>query len=330
MMEEANTANLAQVHPRCSVIIRSYNEGQHIGRLLKGIRQQTLQPVEIILVDSGSTDQTVSVARAGGARVVSISPEEFTFGRSLNRGIAAASGDILVFASAHVYPVYADWLKKLTEAFADQQIALVYGKQVGAPGSRFSEQRVFASWYPDVTQTYQENAFCNNANAAVRRSLALARPYDETLPGLEDLEWGQWALDSGYKIHYAPEAVIVHVHHETPRAVYNRYRREAIAFKKIYIHERFGFLDFARLTIRNIIKDAGFARQEKVLLRSIWSIIWFRVCQFWGTYQGYRYHGPLTWELRQRFYYPRSDFEEGQRSSDQKSQRIDYQSSDHH
>jgi len=58
---------------RCSLVVRAYNEEQHIGRLLEGVRRQTLQDVEIILVDSGSTDMTAAVAEQYGARVVYIS-----------------------------------------------------------------------------------------------------------------------------------------------------------------------------------------------------------------------------------------------------------------
>ncbi|MFZ3070414.1 MAG: glycosyltransferase, partial [Anaerolineaceae bacterium] len=203
-----------------------------------------------------------------------------------------------------VYPVYPDWLEKLLAPFEDPKIALVYGKQRGNGTTKFSEHQIFAGWYPDVSQQYQDTAFCNNANAAIRRELALEHPYNETLPGLEDLDWAQRIMDKGWRIHYAPDAEIVHVHHETPRGVYTRYKREAIAFKHIYIHERFGFLDFLRLSARNIAKDFKYASQQGVLWKNLISIIWFRVCQFWGTYQGYRHHGPLTWELRQRFYYP--------------------------
>lgn len=296
--------------PRCSIIIRSYNEEKHIARLLEGIARQTVQDAEVILVDSGSTDRTVEIAQGYPIRLVHIAPEEFTFGRSLNRGIQAASGEILVFASAHVYPVYPDWLEKLLAPFADPAIALVYGKQRGGETTKYSEEQIFASWFPDNTQPYQDTAFCNNANAAVRRALALQHPYNETLPGLEDLDWATRITQAGYKIHYAPEAVIVHVHNETPRGVYNRYRREAIAFRHIYTHERFGLLDFLRLSSRNIIRDMQNASRQKVLGRHFFSILWFRVCQFWGTYQGYRHHGPLTWQLRQRFYYPNSKLEE--------------------
>jgi rhamnosyltransferase len=104
---------------KCSLVIRAYNEEAHIGRLLEGVQQQTVRDVEVILVDSGSTDRTVEIARQFGARVVHIRPQEFTFGRSLNLGLSAATRDLVVIASAHVYPVYPDWLERLLEPFAD-------------------------------------------------------------------------------------------------------------------------------------------------------------------------------------------------------------------
>lgn len=290
--------------PFCSIIIRSYNEANHIARLLEGITRQTIKPVEMILVDSGSTDNTVEIASAYPIKLITIAPQQFTFGRSLNIGIQAATADLLVFASAHVYPVFPDWLEKLLAPFSDPEIALTYGKQRGGASTKFSEHQVFASWFPDTTQQYQPTTFCNNANAAVRRSLAEKYPYNESLSGLEDLEWAHRLSSEGWKIHYVPEAEVIHVHNESPKGVYNRYRREAIAFKQIFIHERFGFLDFIRLSLRNIAKDLKHALKERASCKDLYSIFWFRLCQFWGTYQGYRYHGPLTWELRQRFYYP--------------------------
>jgi len=91
--------------PNCSIVIRAYNEEAHLGRLLKGISQQEAAGVETILVDSGSTDRTVQIAEEYGVQIVQISPEEFTFGRSLNRGIQAARGEFVVIVSAHCYPV---------------------------------------------------------------------------------------------------------------------------------------------------------------------------------------------------------------------------------
>ena len=290
---------------KCSIVIRAYNEEKHIGRLLEGIGQQTVKGVEIILVDSGSTDGTVSVAESFGARIVRIPYSEFTFGRSLNLGIQAATRELIVIASAHVYPVYPDWLESLLRPFEDKNIALAYGKQRGPDSAHFSEQQIYHQWYPDAGKLRQETAFCNNANAAIRKSLWEKHPYDETLTGLEDLAWAKWAKEQGYDIAYVAEAEIIHVHHETPQAVFNRYRREGMAFKKIHPEAHFSVYDFVRLTFMNILSDLWHAARERVLWKNIASIFWFRFMQFHGTRLGYRESGLLTPQLRETFYYAR-------------------------
>jgi rhamnosyltransferase len=293
----------------CSIVIRAYNEAEHIGRLLAGIHQQTVKNLEVILVDSGSSDATVSIAeginRNFPLKVVHIQPAEFTFGYSLNQGIAAARGEIIIIASAHVYPVYPDWIERLLAPFTDLQTGLVYGKQRGDSNTHFSEKQVFVRWYPEETQLRQIHPFCNNANAAIRRSLWENHPYDEALSGLEDLAWARDIMDQGYKLAYIAEAEVIHVHDETPQAIFNRYRREAMAYKRIFPQEKFGFLDFVRLYTSNAASDLWHAAKGKIFWRVIRSILWFRWMQFWGTYQGFRHSGPLTWQLRKTFYYPR-------------------------
>lgn len=291
--------------PRCSVVIRAYNEEKHIGRLLEGILAQTVRDVEIILVDSGSTDATVSVASRYPVKVVSIAPEEFTFGRSLNRGCATAQGEWIVIASAHVYPVYPDWLEQLLAPFGDPAVALTFGKQRGNATTRFSEHQILAAWFPEKSARV-DRPFCNNANAAIRRSLWSLRPYNEEVPALEDVEWATWAMAQGKSVAYVAEAEVIHVHDEDRRAVYNRYRREAMALKQILPQEHFRVTDLARLYLSNVLMDAWHALRERVLLARVGEIAWFRWMQFWGTYRGFAQSGPLTRQLKEAFYYPRS------------------------
>jgi glycosyltransferase involved in cell wall biosynthesis len=289
----------------CSIIIRAYNEEKHLRRLLEGIGRQTVKDVEILLVDSGSTDGTVSIAESFGARVVHIPAAEFTFGRSLNLGIRSATRELIVIASAHVYPVYPDWLESLLRPFEEEKVALTYGKQRGPETATFSEKQIYYQWYPDTSKPRQETAFCNNANAAIRRSLWEKNPYDETLTGLEDVAWAKWAKEQGYDIAYVAEAEIIHIHNETPRGVFNRYRREAMAFKKIYPEAHFNLYDFLRLTPMNILSDLWHAARERGLWKHGKSIFWFRFMQFHGTRMGYRESGLLTPQLRETFYYAR-------------------------
>jgi rhamnosyltransferase len=291
--------------PACSVVIRAFNEQKHIGRLLSGILQQTVRDVEIILVDSGSTDATLAIASQFPVRVVAIRPDEFSFGRSLNRGCAAALGDRIVLASAHVYPVYPDWLEKLLVPFDDPAIALSFGKQRGNHTSRFSETQILAKWFPEASSVRGDDPFCNNANAAIRKSLWRQRAYDEDLPGLEDLDWAGWALAQGHRIAYVADAEVIHAHAESPRDVYNRYRREAMGLKRVHPNENFRLVDFVRLFSSNVASDLWHASHEGQLASRTWEIVWFRWMQFWGTLRGFALSGPLTGQLKQAFYYPR-------------------------
>jgi len=291
--------------PYCSIIIRAYNEEQHIGRLLTGIVAQTIHNVQIILVDSGSTDSTIRIAQQFPVEVVTIKPEEFTFGRSLNLGISKAKADLVVMASAHVYPVYPDWLEALLAPFADAQVGLTYGKQRGCETTQFSEHQIFHQWYPDQSVKRQATPFCNNANTAIRHELWLEHPYDELIPALEDLAWGKWVQEKGYAVSYCAEAEVIHVHNESLEGIFNRYRREGMAFKQIYPHETFTRRDLYRLFLQNCFSDWREARKSGRFIRDFSNICRFRWRQFSGTYRGYQQSGPLTWQLKQSFYYPR-------------------------
>lgn len=293
------------MNPRCSIVIRCLNEEQHIARLLDGIMRQTIKEVEIIVVDSGSTDQTLSIASKYPTQIVSIAPSDFSFGRSLNLGCHQATSDLIVLASAHIYPVYRNWLEQLLAPFDQEAIALVYGKQRGDENTKYSEHQIFHQWFPDQSHMDQDHPFCNNANIAIRRSLWQQIPYDEALTGLEDIDWARRVKVLGHKIAYAADAEINHVHDEHLSQIYHRYCREAMAMKRIFPHERFGLLHFLRLFTTNVISDYIHAIQDRLLWRHWNDILTFRLMQFWGTYRGFAQVGPIGAALRRRLYYPK-------------------------
>ncbi|HMM38683.1 MAG TPA: glycosyltransferase [Desulfovibrio sp.] len=289
---------------KCSVVIRCYNEGRHIGRLLEGILQQGLKDLEIVAVDSGSTDDTLAVLARYPVKVVRLEPGTFTFGRACNVGCRVARGEFVVFASAHTYPVYGDWLERLLAPFEDERVALVYGKQRGNGRTKYSEHQVFAKWFGDESQPRQTTPFCNNANAAVRRSVWESQPYDETLTGLEDIEWARRAQSVGHQVAYAAGAEVIHSHDETWAGIRNRYQREAVAYSRIFPQERFRFIDFLRLFLGNALNDCYHALHERRLFGNIWGVFGFRLMQFWGTYRGFSRRGELDEALKRRFFYP--------------------------
>jgi len=290
--------------PGTSIVIRCYNEEQHIGRLLTGLLKQTRRPDQIVVVDSGSTDATLAIASRFPVEIQSIEPEAFSFGRSLNIGCQAATGELVGVVSAHVYPVYDTWLEELTAPFSDPAVALSYGRQVGDERTKYSERQIMARWFPTTSEARQAHPFCNNANAAIRRSVWETQPYDEDLTGLEDLDWAKRAFDAGHRISYVATAPVVHAHDESWGQLVNRYRREAIAHRRIYHEQRMGALEAIRLAAGNILSDYYHAARDRVLLSNAASIPAFRIAQFWGTYQGFGQRGAAPALLRRRFYYP--------------------------
>ena len=299
-------ANSKVEKPTCSIVIRAFNEEEHIGKLLTGIMQQTIQDREIIVVDSGSTDATTDIAATFPVKIVQINPAEFTFGRSLNRGVAAAAGEYIVIISAHCYPVYPDWLEQLLTPFENPKVAVCYGKQRGAETNHYSEHQFFRKYFPDISQLDQGQPFTHNANAAIRKALWKHQPYNEQLTGLEDLAWSSWAKEQGYTIAYVADAEIIHIHEETIGQVHNRYQREAIALKQILPDSKFSIRNMVSLIIRKIGDDISRARKENVLRKELVDIIRFRWVQYLGTWQGYRYSGKVDHQLHKQFYYPPS------------------------
>lgn len=298
-------SNESDQNPSVAVIIRCRNEEAHIGRLLTGIIRQARRPDQIIVVDSGSTDATLSIAQSFPAVIVHIPPDEFSFGAACNLGCAHADADIAVFVSAHCYPLYDSWIERLCTPFSDPEVAVTYGRQVGPPEARFPEKRLFEQWFPDRSVQRQKLPFCNNANAAIRLDLwREGHHYDEDLTGLEDLAWAKQACDLGYFVSYVAEAPVVHVHDESVSQTVNRYRREAIAHREIYDKQAMRFRQAVRLAALTIAKDYSAARGQGELAANLVDIPRFRLAQFYGTYRGFLQNGQITENLKRRFYFP--------------------------
>jgi glycosyltransferase involved in cell wall biosynthesis len=288
-----------------SIVIRALNEAEHLPALFSGLLRQSRQPDQVVLVDSGSVDDTVAIARAHGAEVVHIAPDEFSFGRALNLGCTAATSDVLVIVSAHVYPLDEKWLDLLVAPFERPEVGLVYGGQTGDSRSHFSELELLRTWFPEVGDDDQQTPFCNNANCAVRAEAWRSLPYDETLTGLEDLDWAKRALAAGWKLVYAADARVAHIHNEPFAKTRNRYRREAIAHRRIFHDQHVNLFEALGLFALAVGRDYLAAAARRRLWSNVTSIPRFRAAQYLGTWEGFRHRGEVSTSLRRRFYYPK-------------------------
>lgn len=295
-----------------SIVIRTLNEEEHLPDLLAAIGRQELPSelsVETVVIDSGSTDDTLQIAEQFGARITHIAKEDFSFGRSLNRGCAFAGGEVLVFISGHCIPVDEHWLNRLVAPLNQGICSYSYGRQHGYGPTKFSEGRVFLKYYSTANLLPQAGFFANNANAALLRSVWEAYPFDEVLTGLEDMHLAKRLVSNGLKIGYVADAGVYHIHDETWGQVLNRYEREAAALAEIMPESGLSFLDFIECTLRSVLKDSYAALRQRVFLKNAVDIVLFRTLQYWGSFRGTRYARMVARMRRKTYFHPDKHFE---------------------
>lgn len=289
-----------------SIVIRTYNEERYLSELLGAISRQKSDVVakEIVIVDSGSTDATLQIAKSFDCRITHIKKSSFTFGRSLNVGCEFARGDFLVFVSGHCIPASDSWLSELCKPLVSGAVDYVYGRQIGRDTTKYSEGRHFARWFPEHNQVPQSGFFCNNANAAVTKAAWQLFKFNEELTGLEDMYLAKLLLAAEKKIGYVGAAPVFHIHDESWKQVRIRYEREALALQKIMPEVAFNFWDFMRYFIAALLADWSSAIEEGVFLEVFWEIVLFRFNQYRGTLSGSRERNQLSESLKRQYFYP--------------------------
>ena len=291
-----------------SIIIRTLNEEKHLPSLLSSIRsQKTNLTYEIVLIDSGSTDKTLEIAKTFKCKITHIEKANFSFGRSLNKGINFSNGKYLVFISGHCVPKDQNWLENLVSPIVDKKVEYTYGKQLGGDSSFWSEKQIYKKYFPDNRKLPQVGFFCNNANSAILLSTWKKYLFDEELTGLEDLELAKRLTNDGGKIGYIPEAAVYHFHNESWSQIRRRFEREAIALKKIMPNLMIKKRDLIRYIFMAILNDIFAENKFLSNINQLPDIMLYRFNQYYGSFIGNRYDKKeLSSKLKEIYFYPSS------------------------
>lgn len=217
---------------KASIIVLTKNAGEGWESLLQRLfSQKSNSEYEVIVIDSGSTDATVEIARRYPVRLVTIPPEEFHHGRTRNLGAGLARGEILVYITQDALPLQDDWLQRLLDNFADPSVAMVCGRQIPWQHTKPPERFFYLYNFPDfkirVTahdpDYYHDNLFISDVNSALRKDIWQQFRFSDKVIVAEDKELAARLLAADWTIIYEPAAPVYHAHDLSLKEAFNRY-----------------------------------------------------------------------------------------------------------
>lgn len=218
-----------------SVIIPTLNAEHEIDGLLIALEHQSIQPVEILIVDSASEDKTIELVRQHKrVRLLEIDRQTFNHGTTRDMALRKSSGDFVCFLTQDAVPVSGDYLKRLVSPMVkDPSIALVSGRQLPKADARRFEQLVREFNYPDspsvrskgdLEQFGIKTFFASDTCSAYRRSSYLKCGGFDHVNTNEDMLMAATFIASGMKVAYEPRAEVYHSHNLTPSQQFARNR----------------------------------------------------------------------------------------------------------
>jgi len=120
--------------PAASIIMRSFDEAWALRETLPALRSQTLQPYELIVIDSGSTDGSQDLIRAAQPdHFIQIEPQDYNPSRVMNSGMSLARSQHCIFLNADATPQHDRWLSNLVLALQQPGVGAVFGQQIPRP-----------------------------------------------------------------------------------------------------------------------------------------------------------------------------------------------------
>lgn len=237
------------IDEKVSFIIPAYNGGIELDNLLKMLNvQKGLGSIEIIVVDSESSDDTRERAEFLGAKVVTICKKDFSHSYSRNIGAKNATGEYLIFTTQDAMPTSLWWARRLLEPIINCQVVAASLMEEPRPNAELYYR--LGIWRHHVQflgldgcdrigflppeqnhVTLRQNANLNDGACAHRRSIFMQYHYQGVFG--EDLDYGLRVIRDGHKIGLLSSEKVIHSHNRQPYYYLKRSFVEYSCFSKM-------------------------------------------------------------------------------------------------
>ena len=262
---------LADAEVTVSVIIPTKNAGGDMLPLLKTLRaQKGLKAIEIVVVDSGSKDDTLVLAEQFGARIVQIAPQEFSHSYARNLGAQKAQGDFLLFTVQDALPPNETWVRDMLQVLQQNEVSAVscaespredadlFYRQICWNHYNFlginQSDRIFSMPEKKDHISLRQNAQLSDLACLIPRELFLQYGYRRDYA--EDLDLGLRLIQDGHRIAFLGSTRVIHSHNRSP---YYFLKRGYV--DNLFLSDMFSDFVLPRVTLEELIPDVIYTYQ---------------------------------------------------------------------
>jgi rhamnosyltransferase len=270
--------------PAITAILPVKNRAHHLPALLERIAAQDADlELEIVAIDSGSTDQTVEVLADFDCSVLQVDEQTFDYALTRNAAVEFARGEFLLFISSTMLPLDRRWLQPLIDRMrGSANLAGVYSRGIPSPRSSVMNARDYLRadlltnrrHFPEVTRSpdpllrviadraaYDRMAPADlrqfisfsNVSSLVRADVFRRHPFSRVSSVGEDMLWARSVLEAAHEIRYEPLSTVVYSHDYSDEDLFRRSFDDALGNREI------AGVDFSAAdvfaTIRSIVFD---------------------------------------------------------------------------
>jgi rhamnosyltransferase len=277
-----------------ALIIPTRNAAPHLDRLLPALAAQSLQPDEVFVVDSASTDDTVARFSAYGARVEVIDPKQFNHGGTRRWASQQVSAQALIYLTQDAIPADDQSFARLVaNLYSEADIGVAYGRQLPHPeaGLLGAQSRHFN--YPaqgrtkrlrDAAELGIKTCFSSDSFSVYRRdALEAVGGFPQDVIGSEDAYVAAKMLLAGYAVRYAADAQVQHSHDYRLLEEFRRYFDIGVFYgRERWIHQAFGAaggegVRYVKAELQALCAAGAYWRIPEVFVRTALKLLGYRL-----------------------------------------------------
>ena len=218
--------------PQFGLVVPTFNPGREAwAQWVQALQSQTCKPMQVVVVDSGSTDGSLDLSQQAGFTILQTKAQDFNHGATrqwaldqtlLARQTESPSPEFAVFLTQDAVLAHPNALEELLKSFEEPKIAAAFGRQLPKPEATWIETHARTFNYPNFSKSVQlqdkeslgiKACFLSNSFAAYRlQALMNQGGFPDQVPLGEDTYTAAKLLLSGQSLHYQASSAVYHSH----------------------------------------------------------------------------------------------------------------------